>query len=243
MSIFATMRDTHPTIRFARKGRRNRSPAAWGTMVSGDAGRLLTESKPASRSKLETRASASVSRPMTTNQRGDSGNSRLRNHATMEPSAPSSNMTRHPKVGTNSQARNAETANPAVTTVHIMPDQRPRIRAGKNSAIMEYPTTTSAPSPRPMRNRSRMSVVMSGATTEASEAAPKMMRLSWYVIRRPYRSPRKPVRSAPNVIPTNVIEMEKTTLRQSREAGLVRRAEHARRDVDVEPLEEHSNPD
>ena len=36
---------------------------------------------------------------------------------------------------------------------------------------------------------------------------------------------------------------EKTVLRQSREAGLVRRAEHARRDVDVEPLEEQSNPD
>jgi hypothetical protein len=36
---------------------------------------------------------------------------------------------------------------------------------------------------------------------------------------------------------------EKTVLRQRREAGLVRRAEHARRDVDVESLEEHSNPD
>jgi hypothetical protein len=44
---------------------------------------------------------------------------------------------------------------------------------------------------------------------EASAAAPKMMGFSWYVNRRPYRSPRKPVRSAPNVIPTNVIEMKR----------------------------------
>ena len=46
-------------------------------------------------------------------------------------------MTRHPKVGTNNQARKADTGSPAVTIVHIMPDHRPRIRAGKNSAIME----------------------------------------------------------------------------------------------------------
>src|SRR6476619_1513740 len=36
---------------------------------------------------------------------------------------------------------------------------------------------------------------------------------------------------------------EQTVLRQSREAGLVCRAEHARRDVDIEPLEEHSHRD
>jgi len=35
---------------------------------------------------------------------------------------------------------------------------------------------------------------------------------------------------------------EKTVLLQSREAGLVRCAEHASGDVDVEPLKEHSNP-
>src|SRR5207253_4745383 len=131
--------------RFVRKGRRNRSPAACGTMVSGDAGGLLAESKPASRSKLETRASASASRPMTTSHLGDSGNSRLRNHATKDPTAPSRNMTRHPKFGTNNQARKAEIGSPAVTSVHIMPDHLPRIFAGKNSAIIEYPTTTSAP--------------------------------------------------------------------------------------------------
>jgi hypothetical protein len=90
-----------------------------------------------------------------------------------------------------------------------MPDHLPRISAGKNSAIMEYPTTTSAPSPRPMRNRRMMSVVMSGATAGAREAAPNMRRFNWYVNCRPYRSPRKPVRSAPNVIPANVIEMKK----------------------------------
>src|ERR1700688_4489156 len=109
-------------------------------MASGAGGRLVVEAKPASRSNLETRASASASRPMTANHLGDSGNSRLRNQATADPTAPSRNMTRHPKVGTNNQARKAETGSPAVTSVHIMPDHFPRIPAGKNSAIMEYPT-------------------------------------------------------------------------------------------------------
>src|SRR6201997_2074185 len=136
------MSDTHPTIRLARKGDWKRSPVACGQIGSGAKGRLV-EVKPASRSNFETMASASASRPTTTSHLGDSGNSRLRNQATADPTAPSRNMMRHPKAGTNNQARKAETGNPAVTSVHIMPDHFPRIFAGKNSAIIEYPTTTS----------------------------------------------------------------------------------------------------
>src|SRR6201987_2694907 len=137
MSVFATIRETHPTIRLGSKGGRNKSTVGCATIVSEVAGDLLTKSKPASCSKLDTIASASAWRPMTTSHLGDSGSPRLRYHATMAPTAPNRNMTRHPKIGTNNQASRADTGSPAVTIVEIMPDHRPRIRAGKNSAIME----------------------------------------------------------------------------------------------------------
>ncbi len=83
-----------------------------------------------------------------------------------------------PNAGTSSHASSAETGRPAVTRVQIIPDHRPLTLAGKNSVMMEYPTTFSAPRPSPITKRSAMSVSMFGANAEASDARPNSVRLT-----------------------------------------------------------------
>ena len=72
----------------------------------------------------------------------------------------------------------SETGKPAVTRVQIIPDHRPLTLAGKNSVMMEYPTTFSAPRPSPITKRSAMRDSMFGANAEASDARPNRVRLT-----------------------------------------------------------------
>ena len=71
------------------------------------------------------------------------------------------------------------TGKPATTMKAIIDSQRPRVCGGTNSVMVEYPTTISAPNPRPCTKRQMISCGMSWAKAAASEARPKIKRLIW----------------------------------------------------------------
>ena len=65
---------------------------------------------------------------------------------------------------------------PMLKIIARMPSQRPRNRAGMNSVTAAYPTTFSAPRPRPIKKRMKIRTFMFQANPAATEASPKTSR-------------------------------------------------------------------
>ncbi len=65
------------------------------------------------------------------------------------------------------------------TKTDRVPTHFPRACGGTNSVMAAKPTTSSAPSPKPMTPRSKISANIDGAKAAAMEATPKMIRLAW----------------------------------------------------------------
>ena len=95
------------------------------------------------------------------------------------------NIQRQPNVGMIRRPPNAEKNKAELVIADSAEPHRPRCSGGTNSESVTYPTTISAPSPTPMTNRAAMSQSIDGAAAPASEAKPKISRLSWYEERRP----------------------------------------------------------
>src|ERR1700681_3157525 len=122
-------------------------------------------------------ASASAVRPTASSQRGDSGRLLRRYQTISAPIPPMTNIARQPNSGTTREATSSDTGNPVTTHTAIMPSHMPRVRAGTNSVMVEYPTTLSAPNPKPMMKRHAISTIMFGANAAANDASPNTSKL------------------------------------------------------------------
>ena len=83
---------------------------------------------------------------------------------------------------------------------------RPRSRAGANSLTSVDATGSSAPRPRPMRNRKTSRAPTDHDRAAAPVARPKISRVTAKTWRRPNRSASSPPSVAPSAMPTKPIE-------------------------------------
>ena len=82
---------------------------------------------------------------------------------------------------------------------------RPRMRAGANSLTYVEATGSSAPSPKPARNRSTKSAPTDHASAESPVAMPNTSRVMAKTARRPMRSASNPPIVAPSAMPAKPI--------------------------------------
>jgi hypothetical protein len=87
-------------------------------------------------------------------------------------------MARQPNCGTTTEATSSATGSPVTTHTAVKPSHLPRLRAGTNSVIVEYPTTFSAPRPTPITKRQAIRKAMFGANAAARDAMPKRTKLN-----------------------------------------------------------------
>src|SRR5580704_4067426 len=153
-SVLMVIRHTEPTIMRDNNGAENSDASSPETVtVDPAAGAGSGFPCAASRSIDCISASASSVRPTASSQRGDSGSALRRYQTISAPMPPSTNIARQPKFGTTNEATSNEIGRPVTTQTVVKPSHLPRLLAGTNSVMVEYPTTFSAPSPKPITKR------------------------------------------------------------------------------------------
>src|SRR5258708_24375353 len=147
ISVVTVISTTQPTISRGSKAGLNseaKVQSGVGTAATGGGKGLPPET---SRSIAFISASASAALPLLSSQRGLSGNFLRRYQTISAPTPAIANIGRQPKSGMTSVLMIDVAGKPATTMKAIKAIQRPPEARGTTSAIVEYPTTISAPTP------------------------------------------------------------------------------------------------